>query len=212
METFASLVRLVRVGTVAGVGVVALGLVTACPAPGITAAQVDAIPVQVTALRKEEVAKLSTYQHVDTSAGIVRVPVERAMELVVRDWAKRPTEKVSKEVKVVIPAAPKPGAKPEDAAAALAKAGEQLFAAKACVACHSVADMTPRAGPSLKGIFGRTEELADGTKITADEAYITESMKNPNAKVVKGFAPVMPQLGLTDPEVGALIAYLKTVK
>lgn len=193
-------------------GLLSLGALLGCPEPGIKAAQIDAVPEQVTALRKEEAAKLGSYQHVDTSAGVVRIPVARAMDLVLQDWGKRPTEKVSKEVKVVIPAAPKPGAKPEDAAAALAKAGEQLFAAKACIACHSVVDMTPKSGPSLKGVFGRTEELADGTKVTVDEAYVTESLKNPNAKVVKGFAPVMPQLGLTDQEIGALIAYLKTVK
>lgn len=42
-------------------------------------------------LRATEQERLSSYQWVDEKAGIVRIPVERAIELTLRDWPKRPT-------------------------------------------------------------------------------------------------------------------------
>lgn len=41
-------------------------------------------------LRAQEHASLSKYQWVDKKAGVVRIPVERAQELVLRDWSARP--------------------------------------------------------------------------------------------------------------------------
>jgi cytochrome c oxidase subunit 2 len=89
--------------------------------------------------------------------------------------------------------------------------GEKLFSAKTCNACHSL-DGSKLVGPSLKGLVGKNGKLADGNSYTADEAYIAESIKNPAAKVVEGFPPAMPQLGLKDEEISDLIAYLETVK
>ena len=62
-----------------------------------------------------------------------------------------------------------------------------------CVSCHSV-DGTPGAGPTWAGLYGHEVTLADGTVVTADDAYIRESIMSPNAKVVEGFQPnLMPQ-------------------
>jgi hypothetical protein len=44
---------------------------------------------QLEALRAEEAARLSRYQWVDRKAGIVRIPVERALELTLRDRGRR---------------------------------------------------------------------------------------------------------------------------
>lgn len=38
------------------------------------------------ALRERELTRLSTYQWVDRKAGVVRIPVDRALELTLRDW------------------------------------------------------------------------------------------------------------------------------
>ncbi|MBI5493875.1 MAG: cytochrome c [Deltaproteobacteria bacterium] len=168
-------------------------------------------PKELTDLRKAEVVKLGSYQWANQGAGVVRVPTHRAMDLVLKDWKARPTEPVDVERKVVIPAAPAAGTAPEDAAAALARAGAQVFAVKACIACHETGTGPQKAGPNFKGMFGRVEEMADGTKVTIDEAYIKESLLTPMAKVVKGFAPVMPPQVVTDDEFRALIAYLKTL-
>ncbi len=97
----------------------------------------------------------------------------------------------------------------------LAQKGEKLFQIKACSGCHSVADKSVKAGPALYQKFGVEEEIADGSKVTVDEAYMRESILNPNAKIVKGFSGgVMPtfQGQLSEDELAAIIEYLKTTK
>jgi cytochrome c oxidase subunit 2 len=44
----------------------------------------------------------------------------------------------------------------------------------------------------LQGIWGKPVELADGSTVVVDEAYVRESILNSQAKVVKGFQPLMP--------------------
>jgi cytochrome c oxidase subunit 2 len=62
----------------------------------------------------------------------------------------------------------------------------------ACAGCHSI-DGETRAGPTWLGLYGSEEELADGTTVVADEAYLTESILDPNAHIVAGFQPgLMP--------------------
>jgi cytochrome c oxidase subunit 2 len=91
--------------------------------------------------------------------------------------------------------------------------GFKIMTAKGCNACHSM-DGTNLVGPSYKGLYGRTEKLADGSSVVADDAYIKESILNPSAKIVAGYQPVMPpyagQLG--DAEISDIIEYIKTLK
>jgi cytochrome c oxidase subunit 2 len=94
--------------------------------------------------------------------------------------------------------------------------GAQLFEEKGCMVCHSL-DGSPRLGPTVKGLFGKTVIVTtDGKerKVMADEAYIRTSLLEPNTDVVKGFPPVMPsQKGLlTEREMEDIILYLKEVK
>ena len=93
-----------------------------------------------------------------------------------------------------------------------AVAGEKLFVERACSTCH-FADGTGR-GPSLNGLFGAKVLLADGSSITANEAYIRESILQPNAKIVARYAPSMPtyQGQLTEEQILALIAYVKSLQ
>jgi cytochrome c oxidase subunit 2 len=95
----------------------------------------------------------------------------------------------------------------------LADQGKKLAESKTCTACHS-ADGSAKIGPSWKGTFESDRELADGSKAKADENYLRESIENPMAKVVKGFNPVMPPFKgqLTETEINALIAYIKSLK
>lgn len=90
--------------------------------------------------------------------------------------------------------------------------GDKIFAQEGCTGCHSI-DGTPGVGPSLKGLYGKQEELADGSTVLADDNYIRESILVPGAKVVKGYAPSMPpfQGRLSDDEVSNLIDYIKTL-
>jgi cytochrome c oxidase subunit 2 len=56
--------------------------------------------------------------------------------------------------------------------------------------------------------------LADGSTVTADDAYVRESILAPNTKVVAGYQPVMPtvQGQLTEEQVLALTAYIKSLQ
>src|SRR5262249_8509913 len=108
---------------------------------------------------------------------------------------------------------PTPGA-PGTPTAALTpvERGQKLLSEKGCTACHTVTGQVV-VGPSLKGIFGHEVELEGGKKITVDENYIRESLMDPQAKLVKGFQPVMPTFKgtLTDDEVNSLVAYIKSL-
>jgi cytochrome c oxidase subunit 2 len=106
---------------------------------------------------------------------------------------------------------------PVDAAAAAATAadpvaqGLNVAKAKACMACHS-ADGAPGVGPSWKGLFGKTERFADGSQQVVDEAVLRREIVEPAAKVVQGFAPIMPKSELSEAEVAALVAYIRSLK
>lgn len=93
-----------------------------------------------------------------------------------------------------------------------AERGEHIVEGSGCLACHSI-DGTEKVGPTFKGLFGRTVTLADGGTVTADEDYIRESIVDPNAKVVKGFQPIMPTFkdSLGSGDITAVIVYLKSL-
>jgi cytochrome c oxidase subunit 2 len=91
-------------------------------------------------------------------------------------------------------------------------AGTKLFADKACITCH-LSDGRGRA-PSLNGVYGAKVLLADGSTVTADEAYIRESILDPKAKIVAGYQPLMPafQGQLTEEQILNLTAYIKSLQ
>jgi cytochrome c oxidase subunit II len=93
----------------------------------------------------------------------------------------------------------------------LAQSGEKVFQQLACNTCHK-SDGTGR-GPVLEGVFGKTVLLANGVKVTADEAYIRESMLNSQAKIVAGFPQpsIMPtfQGQISEEQLLQLIEYIK---
>lgn len=89
--------------------------------------------------------------------------------------------------------------------------GKSLAQAKGCVACHSV-DGSRGAGPTWQGLFGKTETLADGSSAHVDDAFLKNEIRNPAARVVKGFAPIMPTIELQDNELDALVEYIKAQK
>ncbi len=91
----------------------------------------------------------------------------------------------------------------------LARQGKLLAQAKGCVACHSV-DGSPGVGPTWKGLFGKNETMADGSTVRVDEAYLQNFIRNPTARAIKGYPPIMPPIALTDQELAALVAYIKS--
>ena len=91
-------------------------------------------------------------------------------------------------------------------------AGEKLFGERACITCH-LADGSGRA-PSLNGVYASKVLLADGSLVTADDAYLRESILQPAAKIVAGYQPVMPsfQGQLTEEQIIDLLAYIKSLR
>jgi cytochrome c oxidase subunit 2 len=91
--------------------------------------------------------------------------------------------------------------------------GEYLYVKYNCKGCHSI-DGTANIGPTFQGLYGREEIMADNATITADDNYIMESIKQPEAKLVKGFAggqmPAFEGL-LTDDQIADIITYIKTL-
>jgi len=90
--------------------------------------------------------------------------------------------------------------------------GEKLFTDLNCITCHRMDDAGR--GPVLRGVFGRSVKLASGEEITADAAYVRESILIPTAKVVAGYQPVMPtyQGQVNEEQILALIAYIESLR
>jgi cytochrome c oxidase subunit 2 len=93
----------------------------------------------------------------------------------------------------------------------MSEAGAKLFTDLACITCHL--DTGQGRGPVLKGLYGKQVLLQGLQTVTFDEAYVRESILNPQAKVVSGFQPIMPTFqGLvTEEQVLQLIAYVKSL-
>jgi cytochrome c oxidase subunit 2 len=80
---------------------------------------------------------------------------------------------------------------PEERGAIWYSGGDGDWAA--CSGCHSL-DGATLAGPTWLGIYGRSETLTDGSTVTVDDAYIRQSIQDPNSQIVEGFNPnIMPQ-------------------
>lgn len=104
---------------------------------------------------------------------------------------------------------------PTEAAVDPVALGKSLAARNGCAACHSI-DGSAAIGPTWKGLYGKEETLVDGSMVMVDDAYLHESIVEPDAKIVKGFsAGIMPKdFGekLIDDQIRAIIAYIKSLE
>lgn len=94
--------------------------------------------------------------------------------------------------------APAPAVKP--------RSGEVLFHELSCANCHE----HPELAPPLGGLLGQRRELETRLLVTADEAYVKESIVAPVAKRVAGYPLMMPSYAghLSDVELDGLVKYL----
>jgi cytochrome c oxidase subunit 2 len=92
---------------------------------------------------------------------------------------------------------------------ALMTKGKALAQSKGCTACHTI-DGGPGVGPTWKGLYGKMETMANGSTELVDDAYLKDFILNPSKRVVKGFAPIMPKVDLSEEELTALVAYIKS--
>ncbi len=88
--------------------------------------------------------------------------------------------------------------------------GRQLAESSGCFACHSI-DGSKSLGPGWKGLMGSTETLTDGSSVVVDAEYFKESVLTPNAKITKGYSPVMAPYNFSNEQLDALIAYVQSL-
>ncbi|MBI5934758.1 MAG: cytochrome c oxidase subunit II [Chloroflexi bacterium] len=91
--------------------------------------------------------------------------------------------------------------------------GELLAKNNGCFGCHSPVGAA-LVGPTWKGLFGSQVQLSNGTTVTADEAFILDSILNPQATIVAGFegASAMPAYAFTEEELSYIVAYIMSLK
>jgi cytochrome c oxidase subunit 2 len=93
--------------------------------------------------------------------------------------------------------------------------GQLLAVRNGCTSCHST-DGPRMTGPTWFNLYGSVVPLDDGSTVIADDAFIHESIVDPNAKIVAGFQSPsqMPSFEsvLSDEDIANIIAYIKTLK
>lgn len=94
----------------------------------------------------------------------------------------------------------------------LAMNGERLFSSMGCIACHS--GNAAARGPNLAGVYGSHLQLANGSEVLVDEAYLRNVILNPSEHVTAGFAPIMPtyQGQISEDGLIDLVEYVKSLK
>jgi cytochrome c oxidase subunit II len=107
-------------------------------------------------------------------------------------------------------------APPSSGGGAAAAAGAKLFESLGCSGCHSLTGRT-LVGPTFKGLYGSKVTLSTGQTVTADDAYLLQSIEDPDAKIVKGFpkgvmsATIRPG-SVPEAKAKQLIAFIKSKK
>lgn len=111
---------------------------------------------------------------------------------------------------VAIPPAEEAGAA---APASAAAHGAELAEENGCTACHAPT-REKLVGPGWGGLYGSTVTLADGSTVVADDAYLTEKILQPDAKLVAGYeVGIMPSFAemLDADQVAAIVAYIRSL-
>ncbi|MDT7781036.1 MAG: cytochrome c oxidase subunit [Acidobacteriota bacterium] len=92
--------------------------------------------------------------------------------------------------------------------------GRKVFQERGCASCHQTEDGGQQGrGPTLYKLFGKKQALEGGQVVTVDEAYIRESILNPQAKVALGFQPIMPtfQGQVNEEQILQLVAFIRSL-
>lgn len=93
--------------------------------------------------------------------------------------------------------------------------GKTFVETSGCLSCHSV-DGTRLSGSTLKGLYGSQRELQGASAVEADDTYLRKAILDPNAQIVKGYAPnVHPgdyASVLTEQQVTDMIEFIKSLK
>jgi cytochrome c1 len=88
--------------------------------------------------------------------------------------------------------------------------GASLFTSNGCGGCHTFqpAGSNGQQGPDLDNVASDAQKAGKPV-----DAYVKESIENPQAYVVPGYQPIMPDFsGLSADQVNALVAYITQSK
>ncbi|MDP9039845.1 MAG: cytochrome c oxidase subunit II [Acidobacteriota bacterium] len=93
----------------------------------------------------------------------------------------------------------------------LAQNGERLFSSMGCIACHS--GNAAARGPSLAGVYGSKLQLANGSQVLVNDAYLRDAILNPSQHVTAGYNPIMPtyQGQISEDGLIDLVEYVKSL-
>lgn len=94
--------------------------------------------------------------------------------------------------------------------------GMGLYASLGCQGCHSL-DGSPSSGPTFKGLFGSTVKLTSGQTVKANDAYLLESILDPDKQIVTGYQPgvmsaVIPKGHVSAADAKTLVDFIKQQK
>jgi cytochrome c oxidase subunit II len=93
-------------------------------------------------------------------------------------------------------------------------AGQKLFQSQGCTSCHGQNGEGGK-GPPLVSVYGSTVRLEGGQSVEADESYIRDSIRNPQAQIVEGFRqPLMPAYykeQLSEEHLLQIMTYIKSL-
>ena len=91
-----------------------------------------------------------------------------------------------------------------------------MFTSDGCTACHSISGQRG-IGPPLNGVAGSRVPLTTGQTVVADNAYLTRSIDNPDAQIVRGFQPGIMSATIRPGSINAtdtasLVAYIQSLR
>ncbi|MCC5933610.1 MAG: cytochrome c oxidase subunit II [Candidatus Cyclonatronum sp.] len=96
----------------------------------------------------------------------------------------------------------------------LAELGRLVYTSAGCQGCHSL-DGASRVGPTFAGLYMRERQFTDGSTRIADEAYLIESIVEPQVLVNVGYPNNMPNIyaqTLSEREILGLVEFIKELQ
>lgn len=86
--------------------------------------------------------------------------------------------------------------------------GREVARTNGCSACHG-SNGEGGVGPPFAGLYGSPVTLADGSTVVADDTYLTEAIREPDAARPAAYDVAMPSNDLSDEQVAAVVAYIR---
>ena len=92
--------------------------------------------------------------------------------------------------------------------------GQQLYDSLGCSGCHSI-NGAKSVGPTFKGVYGSKVQLSNGQTVTANDAYLLESIMDPDKQITQGFpkgvmSASIPPGSVSEAKAKALVAFIKS--